>query len=289
MAGRSAGVVRAAPRRRSRRSRRTARTTSAAFSDVLPPGTNGRANLVELAAFLGDRRAPAAQRRPARHVRAPAQRDPRRHGEDDRRRSSRTRASASRPATRRRTYSPRAGLTIVRDRVLRRPPRLRRDARGGDVRPRLRRRRGPPVLHRRAAPRRPRAAQLVRRRRGRQPRDGRGRSGARRPTPRPTCSARPTSSTTSTATRAAACRTTRRTYVAGVNTYIGEAKLDITKMPGEYAAIGRPLGPDPWKRHRRHRDGRRSSAGSSARAAARSSRRWSCAARSSRATARGAG
>ncbi|HVF79985.1 MAG TPA: penicillin acylase family protein [Solirubrobacteraceae bacterium] len=36
-------------------------------------------------------------------------------------------------------------------------------------------------------------------------------------------------------------------YVAGVNKYISEAKLDITKMPGEYAAIGRPLGPDPWK------------------------------------------
>jgi acyl-homoserine lactone acylase PvdQ len=36
-------------------------------------------------------------------------------------------------------------------------------------------------------------------------------------------------------------------YVDGVNKYISEAKLDITKMPGEYAAIGRPLGPDPWK------------------------------------------
>ncbi|CAA9499118.1 MAG: putative penicillin acylase [uncultured Solirubrobacteraceae bacterium] len=36
-------------------------------------------------------------------------------------------------------------------------------------------------------------------------------------------------------------------YVAGVNRYISEAKLDIAKMPGEYAAIGRPLGPDPWK------------------------------------------
>ena len=36
-------------------------------------------------------------------------------------------------------------------------------------------------------------------------------------------------------------------YVAGVNRYISEAKLDVTKMPGEYAAIGRPLGPDPWK------------------------------------------
>ncbi|HMJ35325.1 MAG TPA: penicillin acylase family protein [Baekduia sp.] len=36
-------------------------------------------------------------------------------------------------------------------------------------------------------------------------------------------------------------------YVAGVNTYINEARLDPTKMPGEYAAIGRLLGPDPWK------------------------------------------
>ncbi len=36
-------------------------------------------------------------------------------------------------------------------------------------------------------------------------------------------------------------------YVAGVNQYIEEARLDVTKMPGEYAAIGRPGGPEPWK------------------------------------------
>ena len=36
-------------------------------------------------------------------------------------------------------------------------------------------------------------------------------------------------------------------YVAGVNTYIDEARLDVTRLPGEYDAIGRPLGPDPWK------------------------------------------
>ena len=35
-------------------------------------------------------------------------------------------------------------------------------------------------------------------------------------------------------------------YIAGINQYIDEAKLDPTKMPGEYAAIGRPQGPDPW-------------------------------------------
>jgi acyl-homoserine lactone acylase PvdQ len=36
-------------------------------------------------------------------------------------------------------------------------------------------------------------------------------------------------------------------YVAGINQYIAEARLDPTKLPGEYAAIGRPQGPDPWK------------------------------------------
>ena len=30
--------------------------------------------------------------------------------------------------------------------------------------------------------------------------------------------------------------------------YITEAKLDPTKMPGEYAALGHPQGPEPWKR-----------------------------------------
>ena len=36
-------------------------------------------------------------------------------------------------------------------------------------------------------------------------------------------------------------------YVAGINQYINEAKLNPLKMPAEYAAIGRPFGPDPWK------------------------------------------
>ena len=37
-------------------------------------------------------------------------------------------------------------------------------------------------------------------------------------------------------------------YLAGINQYIAEAKLDPTKMPGEYAALGRPQGPDRWRR-----------------------------------------
>jgi acyl-homoserine lactone acylase PvdQ len=38
-----------------------------------------------------------------------------------------------------------------------------------------------------------------------------------------------------------------REYVAGVNRYIAEARLDPTKMPGEYLALGHPLGPERWK------------------------------------------
>jgi hypothetical protein len=38
-----------------------------------------------------------------------------------------------------------------------------------------------------------------------------------------------------------------RDYVAGINQYIAEARLNPTKMPGEYAAIGRPTGPTNWR------------------------------------------
>ena len=62
-------------------------------------------------------------------------------------------------------------------------------------------------------------------------------------------------------------------YIAGINHYIAEAKLDPTKMPGEYAAIDQPTGPGAVEASRPHRDRRRWSAGSSARAAATSSRR----------------
>jgi len=36
-------------------------------------------------------------------------------------------------------------------------------------------------------------------------------------------------------------------FTAGINEYINEAKLDPNKMPAEYAALGHPQGPDPWK------------------------------------------
>ena len=112
---------------------------------------------------------------------------------------------------------------------------------------RLRRRRGPPVLHRRAPPPRPRAALLVRRRRAGQPRARRASSGRSRRTPRPTCSARSTSSTTSTATAGAQLQADARQLRRGREQVHRRGQLDPTKMPGEYAAIGARRGPTTWK------------------------------------------
>ena len=91
------------------------------------------------------------------------------------------------------------------------------------------RRRGPPVLHRRAAPRRPRAADALRRRRARATASSTASSGRSRPTPRPTCSARSTSSPTLYGAEGAQLQRDVDNYVAGVNPYIAEAKLDPTK------------------------------------------------------------
>src|SRR5215211_2082535 len=38
-----------------------------------------------------------------------------------------------------------------------------------------------------------------------------------------------------------------KNYTQGVNAYIAEARLNPNKMPGEYAAINRPQGPDDWQ------------------------------------------
>ena len=144
----------------------------------------------------------------------------------------------------------RRACTIVRDANFGVAARLRRHALGHDLRRRLRGRRGPPVLHGRAAPRRPRAA--VRLRRRREQGDGRRACGRSRPTPRPTCRSRSTRRTTSTAPRARSSSRTSRTTSPGINQYISEARTDPTKMPVEYAAIGKPL--EDWQGDRRDRD-----------------------------------
>ena len=151
---------------------------------------------------------------------------------------------------------------------LRRPARLRLDPRRRDVRARLRGRRGPPVLHRRAAPPRARAAVVVRGRRRRTA--TRPRAVAARPLHRgrPAAPGRPARRPLRRRWGAAAGGPAE--YVAGINQYIAEAKLDPAKMPGEYAAIGRPLGPTRGRRPTSSPP-RPSSAGSSARAAGGSS------------------
>ncbi len=71
-------------------------------------------------------------------------------------------------------------------------------------------------------------------------------SGSSRPTTRPTSSASLTSATRSTAPPAPRSSEDVTNYVAGINRYIQEARVNPTKMPGEYAAIGKP-GPQDWK------------------------------------------
>ena len=85
-------------------------------------------------------------------------------------------------------------------------------------------------------------------RRRRQHRARTATSGRSRPTPRPTSSARPSRRRASRAELAATIASDADNYIAGINQYITEAQLDPTKMPGEYAAIGHPQGPEPWKR-----------------------------------------
>ena len=143
-----------------------------------------------------------------------------------------------------RTYSPRAGRHDRPRRGLRRPAHLRRHALRHDVRRGLRRRRGPPVLHGRAAPRRPRAAVRASPAASNKAMDAEVWDNAPY-----------TEADLQRADRPGRRRLRRRgrrssqqdldDYVAGINQYITEAPLDPTKMPAEYAAIGKPL--EAWK------------------------------------------
>ena len=216
------------------------------FHDVLPPGTNGRASLVELAAFLATGARPRAQRRPARDVRAAAERDARRDREDDRRCCSRTRASACAPGDQARVYSPgnRAGLTIARDASFG-VPHVYGTTRGAAMF----------GLGYVAAEDRLFFMDALRH-------AGRGElsgfaGGAAGNREMDADQWRQAPYTEADLQRQAdqlddlygdegrKLQADAVEYVAGVNQYISEARLDVTKMPGEYAAIGKPL--DDWK------------------------------------------
>ena len=85
------------------------------FHDVLPPGANGLANGVELAAFLTTGAASAAQRRPARDVPRPDVRDAGAQGRGPRALLQGLDVRREARATSRSTITPRADVTIVRD------------------------------------------------------------------------------------------------------------------------------------------------------------------------------
>jgi hypothetical protein len=69
--------------------------------------------------------------------------------------------------------------------------------------------------------------------------DGRRAVGGRARTPRPTSTSRPRPAEVPRRAGQQIARDVDN-YIAGINQYIAEAKLDPTQMPGEYAAIGRP-------------------------------------------------
>ena len=62
-----------------------------------------------------------------------------------------------------------------------------------------------------------------------------------------TCSARSTSRPRGYERESDQLRADLAQYVAGINAYIAEARLNPLKLPGEYAAVNRPQGPEDWK------------------------------------------
>ena len=209
------------------------------FRDVLPPGTNGRANLSELAAFLAngtrprhnddqlDMYASLAAARPGRDERP----DPVLLQGRDLRRAGR--------ATSERTYSPRDDVTIVRDRPFGVPhvygaTRGRRRCSASATSP-PRTASSSSTCCATSAARSSRRSSAARRATARW---------TRAVAPRPVHRGRPAApgrpARRPLRRRRRALQTDAADYVAGVNEYIAEARLDPAKMPGEYAAIGRP-------------------------------------------------
>ena len=133
-----------------------------------------------------------------------------------------------------------------RPRPVRRAAHLRLDPGRRDVRCRLRGRRGPPVLHRRAPPRRPRRPLHLRRR---------GNVGmdesvwADTPYTEAELQQQYDQADEVYGARGALIQSDVQSYVEGVNKYIDDACVNPLIMPGEYALIGKPNYPcsNPWK------------------------------------------
>ena len=129
---------------------------------------------------------------------------------------------------------------------VRRAARLRQHPRRNHVRHRLRGRRGPPVLHGRAAQRRPRASCRLSPAAPSATASGPRHLDQRRPTRRPTSKRQFDNFDDLYGSEGQRIQQDVREYVAGVKAYIGDARLNPLLMPGEYAAIGRPTGPEDW-------------------------------------------
>ena len=153
------------PAYRVRRPAPTRPTTRPASTASCPPARAG-ATRCRARRLPDDRRDGPALLRPAADVRRPRLRDAGAEGRRTSRSTSRTLLRRARRRRRAHVLAARGRHDRARPR-LRRAARLRRDALGRDVRARLRRRRGPAVLHGRAAPRRPRRAVELRGRRQR--------------------------------------------------------------------------------------------------------------------------
>ena len=210
------------------------------FRSILPPGTNGTFNATDFARS-GWRHLPAPRHRSALDVREPGLRDARPdRGPDPELLQGR---QLRRPAGQvERTYSPRAGVTIVRDSnfgvahiygVTRSDTIFGAGYAGAEDRLFFM-----DVL--RHAGRGQLSASPAARTRRWTPTCGRS-----RPTPRRTCRSRSTRPTTLRQPRARQLQQDLADYVAGINQYISEARTDPTKMPYEYAAIGKPL--EDWQ------------------------------------------
>ena len=174
-----------------------------------------------------------------------------------------------RPGDVERRYSPRADVTIVRDKGFGVPHVYGATRDGAMFGARLRGRRGPAVLHGRAAPRRARRAGGLRRRLER--RAWTPSSGRSRRTRRPTCERQADQLDDVLGAPGAVIQRDVEHYVAGVNKYIAEARLEPDQAAGRVRRDRPAAGAGAVEARPTCSRPPRSSAASSARAAARSS------------------
>lgn len=215
------------------------------FRDILPPGTNGAANVSQLTAFLRDgSRPPHNDDQLGRY--ADLARTPLPFGASDLDRLFKDATFGVRADDVARTYSPRGDVTIVRDRAFG-VPRVYGATRAGTMF-------GAGYV---AAEDRLFFVDVLRHLGRAQLASFAGGSPGNVAMDRAQWRAAPYTEADLSAQLAALPRRYgaegRRllddlsSYTAGVNAYIAEARADPAKMPGEYLFTGHPEGPAPWK------------------------------------------